>query len=152
MSVVLRLARGGQKKRPFYRIVATDKRAPRDGKFIEKLGTYNPMLAKDDPNRVSLESARIQHWLSVGAKPSERVHHFLHQAGLIESAPQTSHRPQKSRKNPGKKTRQELKAEAEAEAEAKAQAEAESKAAAEEASGEEAQPDEEAATEERESA
>lgn len=129
MSVALRLARGGQKKRPFYRIVATDKRNARDGRFIEKLGTYNPMLAKDNPQRVTLVEERIKYWLSVGAQPSERVHGFLHKAGIVSEAFDVSHRPQKTRKNADKKTRQEVKAEAEAEA--AAQAEAEAKAAAE---------------------
>ncbi len=87
------------------------------------------MLAKDNPQRVTLLEDRIKYWLSVGAQPSERVQGFLFKAGLVESALDVSHRPQKSRKKPDKKTRQELKAEAEAEA--KAQAEEEAKAAAE---------------------
>ncbi|MEM7446386.1 MAG: 30S ribosomal protein S16, partial [Pseudomonadota bacterium] len=83
MATVIRLSRGGAKKRPFYSIVVTDKRSPRDGRFIEKVGTYNPMLAKDHPDRVVLKTERIQHWLSTGAKPSERVAKFLGQAELI---------------------------------------------------------------------
>ncbi len=150
MSVALRLARGGAKKRPYYRIVATDKRNPRDGRFIEKLGTYNPMLPKDSGKRVTLVEDRIKYWLSVGAQPSERVHGFLHKAGILDEAFDVSHRPQKNRKKEDKKTRQELKAEAEAEA--KAQAEEEAKAAAEapveEAAAEEAPAAEEAAAEE----
>jgi small subunit ribosomal protein S16 len=142
MAVALRLARGGAKKRPYYRIVATDRRNPRDGRFIEKLGTYNPMLPKDSGNRVTLVEDRIKYWLSVGAQPSERVHGFLHKAGILEEAFDVSHRPQKSRKKEDKKTRQELKAEADAEA--KAQAEEEAKAAAE-APAEEAPAEEPAA-------
>ena len=73
MGVALRLSRGGSKKRPFFRIVAADVRSPRDGRFLERLGTYNPMMKKDDPQRITLNSERIKYWLSVGAKPSERV-------------------------------------------------------------------------------
>ena len=137
MSVALRLSRGGQKKRPFYRIVAADKRMPRDGRYIERLGTYNPMLAKDDPARITLKEDRIKHWLSVGAKPSERVHSFLFKAGILDSAFDVSHRPQKARKNAEKKTRAELKAEAEAEATPEAEAPAEEAAAEEAAPAEE---------------
>ena len=146
MAVVLRLARGGQKKRPYYKIVATDKRNPRDGRFIEKVGTYNPMLAKDDANRVTLVEDRIKYWLSVGAKPSDRVHGFLHKAGILAEALDISHRPTKERKRTDKKTRVELRAEAEAEAAANAAAEEEAaKAAAAEAA---AAPAEEAPVEE----
>ncbi len=77
MSVSIRLSRGGSKKRPYYRIVVADSRSPRDGNFIEKVGTYNPMLAKDDANRVTLNSDRLKHWLSVGAQPTDRVARFL---------------------------------------------------------------------------
>ncbi len=83
MAVKIRLARGGTKKRPFYRIVAADERAPRDGRFIEKLGTYNPLLASDNAERVKLDLERIQHWLSKGAKPTDRVLRFLAQAGVM---------------------------------------------------------------------
>ena len=82
MSVKIRLARGGAKKRPFYRIVVADSRTPRDGRFIEKVGTYDPMLTKDHPNRITLNAERIKHWLSVGAQPTERVARFLGQAEL----------------------------------------------------------------------
>ena len=146
MAVALRLARGGAKKRPYYRIVATDKRMPRDGRYIEKVGAFNPMLPKDDANRVVLITDRVKYWLDNGAQPSERVHGFLHKAGLLDSAFDTSHRPQKTRKNASKKTRSELRAEAEVEA--KANAEAEAKAAAEAAAAEAAAPAEEAAAEE----
>ena len=84
MSVALRLSRGGSKKRPFFRIVAADIRAPRDGKYLERLGTYNPMKNKDDPQRITLNVERIKYWLSVGAKPTERVQKFLSNEKLAE--------------------------------------------------------------------
>ena len=84
MSLSIRLTRGGAKKRPYYRIVVADSRAPRDGRFIEKLGSYNPLLAKDSPERVKLDVERISHWLSVGAQPSDRVMRFLDAAGIRE--------------------------------------------------------------------
>lgn len=145
MSVAMRLARGGAKKRPFYRIVVADKRAARDGKFIEKLGVYNPMLPKEGGNRVTLDTERAKYWLDQGAQPSARVLQFLADAGLTQK-PDFGGKPQKSRKNADKKTRQELKAEAEAEA-AQQAAEAAS-APAEEAAAEEAAPVEAAASEE----
>jgi small subunit ribosomal protein S16 len=83
MAARIRLARGGAKKRPFYRIVVADQRASRDGKFIEKLGIYNPLLAKTDPNRVQLKEDRIKYWLGQGASPSERVENFLVAANLF---------------------------------------------------------------------
>lgn len=83
MSLKIRLARGGTKKRPFYAIVIADARSPRDGRFIEKIGTYNPMLPKD-AQRVVLNTERAQHWLSVGAQPTDRVLRFLDQAGLAK--------------------------------------------------------------------
>ena len=83
MAVALRLSREDP-KRPFFRIVAADVRAPRDGKYLEKLGTYNPMKKKDDPERIFINKERIKHWLSVGAKPSERVTKFLALEGLIK--------------------------------------------------------------------
>ena len=82
MAVKIRLARAGAKKRPFYRIVAADERAPRDGRFIEKLGTYNPLLPSDSAERVTLDIERIQHWLSHGAQPTDRVLRFLDKAGI----------------------------------------------------------------------
>ncbi|HRK96308.1 MAG TPA: 30S ribosomal protein S16 [Rhodospirillales bacterium] len=84
MALRLRLTRGGAKKRPFYRIVVADARSPRDGRFIEVLGTYNPMLAGDHPERVVLKEERLRHWLSVGALPSDRVAKFCATAGLME--------------------------------------------------------------------
>ena len=86
MALAIRLARGGAKKRPYYRIVVADSRSPRDGRFLEKLGTYNPLLAKDSPDRVKLDADRISHWLSVGAQPSDRVLRFLDAAGIRERA------------------------------------------------------------------
>jgi len=84
MALKIRLARGGAKKRPFYRIVVADSRAPRDGRFIEKIGTFNPMLDKDNPQRVVLDVERAKHWLGAGAKPTDRVALFLADAGLME--------------------------------------------------------------------
>jgi len=86
MAVSIRLSRGGAKKRPYYRIVVADSRAPRDGSFIEKIGTYNPLLSKDDANRVVLDADRAKHWLSVGAQPSDRVARFFDAAGVKERA------------------------------------------------------------------
>lgn len=83
MSLKIRLSRGGSKKRPFYKIVLSDSRSPRDGKFLEKLGTYNPMLPHDHAERLIMKEERIKHWLSVGAQPTDRVVKFLTQAGYI---------------------------------------------------------------------
>jgi small subunit ribosomal protein S16 len=99
MALAIRLTRGGAKKRPYYRIVVADSRAPRDGRFIEKLGTYNPLLAKDSPERVKLDADRISHWLSVGAQPSDRVLRFLDAAGIRERAARNN--PNKAK--PGEK-------------------------------------------------
>ena len=82
MSLKIRMTRGGTKKRPYYGIVVADGRAPRDGRFIEKIGTYNPMLAHDNPERVKFNAERMKHWLSVGAQPSDRIAIFLHKAGM----------------------------------------------------------------------
>ena len=94
MAVAIRLSRGGSKKRPYYRIVVADSRNARDGRFIEKVGTYNPLLAKDPPERVKLDTDRISHWLSVGAQPSDRVLRFLDAAGIRERAARNN--PQKA--------------------------------------------------------
>jgi small subunit ribosomal protein S16 len=83
MAVKIRLARGGTKKRPYYRVVIADERAPRDGRFIEKVGTYNPLLASDNAERVTLDLERIQHWISKGAQPTDRVLRFLDKAGVM---------------------------------------------------------------------
>ena len=113
MAVAIRLSRGGSKKRPYYRIVVADSRNARDGRFIEKVGTYNPLLAKDSPERVKLDADRISHWLSVGAQPSDRVLRFLDAAGLLKRPARNN--PQKA--VPGKKA-QERAAEKAAAAEA----------------------------------
>ncbi|RUS59895.1 30S ribosomal protein S16 [Pseudorhodobacter sp. E13] len=84
MSMKIRLARGGSKKRPHYSIVATDSRMPRDGRFLEKLGTYNPLLAKDSEDRVKMNMERVQYWLGQGAQPTDRVARFLEAAGVRE--------------------------------------------------------------------
>jgi small subunit ribosomal protein S16 len=99
MAMKLRLARGGSKKRPFYRIVAADSRMPRDGRYQEKLGTYNPLLPKDSEDRVTMDMERVQYWLDHGAMPTDRVSRMLEAAGV---------RPKKERANlkkgtPGKK-------------------------------------------------
>lgn len=97
----IRLARGGAKKRPYYRIVVADVRSSRDGKFIERLGSYNPLLAKDDPNRVTLETERVAYWLSNGAQPTERMERLLGAAGLVKTAPSYPEN-KRPRKKPGK--------------------------------------------------
>jgi small subunit ribosomal protein S16 len=141
MAVKIRLARGGSKKRPFYRIVAADERAPRDGRYIERLGTYNPLLPKDSGERVVMNAERIEHWLSHGAKPTDRVHRFLDAAGILTRQPRNN--PNKAK--PSAKTLERIEAKEKAAEEAKA-APAE-EAPVEEAATEEA-PAEEAAAEE----
>lgn len=84
MALKIRLSRGGAKKRPFYRIVLADSRSPRDGRFLEKLGTYNPMVPQDHADRVTLKEERIKHWLGQGAQPTDRVRKLLGIAGIIE--------------------------------------------------------------------
>lgn len=86
MALSIRLSRGGSKKRPYYRIVVADARSPRDGKFIEKIGNYNPLLGKDDEKRVVLDAERAKHWIGVGAQPTDRVARFLDKAGVKERA------------------------------------------------------------------
>ena len=95
MSLKIRLARGGAKKRPFYSIVVADARSPRDGRFIEKIGTYNPMLPREHEQRIQLDGERAKHWLSVGAQPTDRVVLFLANAGLVEK-PAIRETPKKS--------------------------------------------------------
>jgi small subunit ribosomal protein S16 len=148
MTVKIRLARGGTKKRPFYRVVVADERAPRDGRFIEKVGTYNPLLPSESADRVQLKLERIEHWLSKGAQPTDRVLRFLDQAGVMKREARLN--PEKAK--PGKKAqeREEERKKKEEEAKAAAEApveEAPAEAPAEEAPAEEA-PAEEAATEE----
>jgi small subunit ribosomal protein S16 len=130
MSLKLRLSRGGAKKRPYYRIVVADSRMPRDGRFIERVGTYNPMLPSDHPERLTLKEERIRHWLGLGAKPSDRVARFLGQASIIEMP---SYRESPKKSAPGAKAQQRLK---EAEEAAKAAAEAAAAPAEEAAAGE----------------
>ena len=147
MSLRIRLSRGGAKKRPYYRIVVADSRSPRDGRFIERIGTYNPMLAKDSDQRVTLKEDRVKHWIGQGAKPSDRVARFLHAAGLGDKPAI----PNQTKKNKPKAKALERIAEKEAKAkeaeEAAAAAAAEAEAPAEEAPAEEA-PAEEAPAEE----
>jgi small subunit ribosomal protein S16 len=101
MAVSIRLSRGGAKKRPYYRIVVANSRSPRDGKFLEQIGTYNPLLAKDDPERVKLNEERARYWLGVGAQPTDRVARFLDAAGIRERAPR--YNPKKG--EPGEKAK-----------------------------------------------
>ena len=137
MAMKIRLARGGSKKRPFYRVVATDSRMPRDGRFIEKLGTYNPLLAKDSEERVKLDLDRIKYWLGEGAQPTDRVARMLEAAGLLEK----KERANMKKGEPGKKAKDRVEEKA-----AKAAAAAEAAAApAEEAPAEDAPAAEEAA-------
>ncbi len=128
MAVKLRLARHGAKKRPYYRIVAADVRAPRDGRFIEQVGAYNPMLPKDSEDRVKLDVEKVQEWLKKGARPTERVARFLGAAGLWEW--KAGNNPEKGK--PGQKALERIE-ERKEKAEARAAAEAEAKEAAEEA-------------------
>src|SRR5690349_7640457 len=145
MAVAIRLARGGSKKRPYYRIVVADSRNARDGRFIEKLGTYNPLLAKDSPERVKIDAERVSHWLSVGAQPSDRVARFLDAAGIRERAARNN--PKKA--EPGEKAKERIEERAAKLAEAEEAAAAAAAAPAEEAAAEEARAAEEApATEE----
>lgn len=121
MAISIRLTRGGAKKRPVYRIVVADSRAPRDGRFIEKIGTYNPLLPKDSAERVTLDAERASHWLSVGAQPSDRVARFLDAAGLRTRAAKSN--PTKGEPGDKAKERTEVRAQKAAEA-AEAAAEA----------------------------
>lgn len=102
MALSIRLSRGGSKKRPYYRIVVADARAPRDGRFIEKIGSFNPLLAKDSPERVKLEAERAAHWLKMGAQPTDRVARFLDAAGLKERTSRNN--PKKA--EPGEKAKE----------------------------------------------
>ena len=133
MATKIRLARGGSKKRPYYRIVVADIRSPRDGRFIEKVGSYNPMLPKDSEERVQLNVERIEYWLGTGAKPTDRVHRFLDAAGVLKR--EARNNPKKAQL--GQKAQERLDAKKQAEEEAAAAA-AEAAAAGEEAAAEEA--------------
>ena len=130
MAIKIRLARGGSKKRPFYRIVAADSRMPRDGRFIEKLGTYNPLLPKDSEERVKMDIERVQHWLDHGAQPTDRVARFLEAAGVRDKTERNN--PKKGTPGEKARARAEEKAEKAAAPAEEAPAEAPAEAAAEE--------------------
>lgn len=118
MATKIRLARGGSKKRPYYRIVIADVRSPRDGKFIERVGSYNPMVASDHADRIVLDKEKIEHWLKVGAQPTDRVQRFLADAGIMEA----KKRPDQTKKSKPKAKAQERMAEEAAKKEAAEQA------------------------------
>lgn len=138
MAMKIRLARGGSKKRPHYSIVAADSRMPRDGRFLEKLGTYNPLLPKDSEDRVKMDLERIQHWLDKGAQPTDRIARMLEAAGVRDKTERNN--PNKAK--PGKKAQERVEEKAEkaakaaeaakAPAPAEPEAEAEAEAPAEE--------------------
>ncbi|MEO9634000.1 MAG: 30S ribosomal protein S16 [Parasphingorhabdus sp.] len=132
MAVAIRMSRGGSKKRPYYRIVIADVRAPRDGKFIERIGSYNPLLAKDDEKRVVLDTERAKHWLDMGAQPSDRVARFLDAAGLVKR--EARNNPNKAK--PGEKATERLEEKAEKAAAAEEAAKEAAAAPAEEAPAE----------------
>ena len=138
MAMKIRLARGGSKKRPFYRVVAADSRMPRDGRYIERLGTYNPLLPKDSEERVKLNMERVQYWLGEGATPTDRVSRFLEAAGVLEK----KERANMKKAEPGKKAKERAEEKAakaaEAEEAKKAAAEAPAEEVVEEAPAEEA--------------
>ena len=138
MSISMRLSRGGSKKRPYYKIVVANSRAPRDGKYLEQIGVYNPLLAKDSGERVKINEERAKHWLSVGAQPTDRVARFLDVAGIKERKATVN--PKKGEPGEKAKERAEEKATkiAEAEEAARAAEEAKNAPAAEEAPAEEA--------------
>ncbi len=142
MAVKIRLARGGAKKRPYYRIVVADSRNPRDGRFIEKIGTYNPMLPKDHENRVTLDAEKAADWIKKGAQPTDRVARFLAAAGVMEWKP--GNNPKKAEPGANAKERAAERAEKE---EARKAAAAEAKAAAEAPAPAEEAPVEEAPAE-----
>ncbi len=129
MAMKIRLARGGSKKRPFYRIVAADSRMPRDGRFIEKLGTYNPLLPKDSEERVKMDVEKIQEWIAKGAQPTDRVARMLEAAGVREKTARNN--PNKG--TPGKKAQERVEEKA---AKAAAAAEAAAAPAADDAAAE----------------
>ncbi len=147
MSVSLRLSRGGSKKRPYYKIVVANSRSPRDGKYLEQVGTYNPLLAKDDENRVRLVEDRVRYWIGVGAQPTDRVARMLDKAGIKERAATVN--PKKG--EPGQKAKERAEEKAEKAREAEEAAKAAAEAPAEEApAAEEAAPAAEATEEQAE--
>jgi small subunit ribosomal protein S16 len=121
MALKIRLSRGGSKKRPFYKVVVADSRSPRDGKFIEKVGYFNPLLPKDNPERLNLDLEKIKEWLDKGAKPTEKLGRFLGEANVIPM-PEQKNNPKKAQ--PKKKAQERLAALKDAEEAAKAEAEA----------------------------
>lgn len=129
MATKIRLARGGAKKRPFYRIVVADQRSPRDGRFIEKLGIYNPSLPKDSAERVVFNRERVEHWLKTGAQPTERVVRFLRAAGVIDTKP-VYRNEEKGPKRPDKLRKHQVKEEEAAPEAPAAEAPAEAEVAA----------------------
>ena len=145
MSISMRLSRGGSKKRPYYKIVVANSRAPRDGKYLEQIGVYNPLLAKDSGERVKINEERAKHWLSVGAQPTDRVARFLDVAGIKERKATVN--PKKGEPGEKAKERAEEKAAKIAEAEEAARAAEEAKNAPAEAPAAEEAPAEEAAAE-----
>jgi small subunit ribosomal protein S16 len=118
MALKIRLSRAGAKKRPYYRIVVAEASAPRDGRFIEKIGTFNPLLPNDKPERLKLDQERVKHWLKVGAQPTDRVLRMLDTLGMMKR--EARNNPIKAR--PGKKRQEREKAQAEAQAKAQAEA------------------------------
>ena len=147
MAVSLRLSRGGSKKRPSYKIVVSDTRSPRDGKFLEQVGTYNPLLAKDDENRVRLTTDRVAYWLGVGAQPTDRVARILDKAGLRERAPTNNPNAAEPGKKAKERAEDKIKKAAEAAEAAAEAAEAEAAAKAEAAAAPAPEPVVEAAPE-----
>ncbi|MBB3456761.1 small subunit ribosomal protein S16 [Rhizobium sp. BK313] len=119
MALKIRLARGGSKKRPYYHVVVADARSPRDGRFLEKVGSWNPMLAKDDAKRIELDADRIKHWLDNGAQPTDRVLRFLDEAGVAKREAKSN--PEKAK--PGKKAQERAAEKAQKAADAAAAAE-----------------------------
>jgi len=144
MATKIRLARGGSKKRPFYRIVIADERAPRDGNFIEKIGNFNPMVPKDHKERVMISKERAEHWLKVGAQPTDRVQRILSDLGLME-APKVTEKTKKHL--PKAKAQERIKAKEEAALKAEEAAKAEAEKPAEEPAIEEPAPAEATAEE-----
>lgn len=143
MATSIRLSRGGSKKRPYYKIVVADSRAPRDGRFIERIGSYNPLLGKDNPERVKLDAERAKHWVSVGAQPTDRVARFLDAAGVLERAARNN--PNKA--VPGEKAKERAEEKAQKIADAAEAAAAAAAAPAPEPEAVEEAPAEEAAAE-----
>jgi len=136
MALRIRLSRGGTKKRPFYSVVVADGRFPRDGRYIEKVGSYNPMLQQDNPQRVQLNAERVKYWVSKGAQPTERVAIFMHKMGL---GPKVEWNESPKKSAPKAKAQERLKAAAEAAEAANKPAEAPAEAAAEAPAAEAAQ-------------